>query len=98
MQPLSATMDRAHHEEAKRLGQQRIMNGMMLSDVGYGPEEEAAFENIRETLINHVQLAYQDPEKLVCVFPDASDHAWAAVVTQIPIADRHHLPIIINIR
>ena len=89
--PLSATIDRAN-AEAKRLGHNKITNGMMLKDVGYGEIEEQAFERIRKALINHVKLSYPDPQKLTCVFPDASDHAWAAVITQIPPEDRH-LPV-----
>ncbi|CEP01805.1 hypothetical protein PBRA_008747 [Plasmodiophora brassicae] len=59
--------------------------------VGRANEElkrtKSTFEKLRAVLVEHVQLAYPKKDFQTCLFTDASEFAWSAVVTQIPMED-----------
>ncbi|ETN16098.1 hypothetical protein PPTG_21866 [Phytophthora nicotianae INRA-310] len=55
-----------------------------LCNVGWSAEEVACLELCKAALQNAVQLAHPDPDKRLCVFTDARDEHWGAVITQIP--------------
>ena len=42
-------------------------------------------------VLRSVTLAHPDPAKTICVFTDASEHFWGAIVTQIPKEDEVNL-------
>lgn len=61
---------------------------------------QQAFQTCKEALANIVTLTHLDLTKVTCVFTDASEYHWGAVVTQIPgddlrlpIHDQQHAPI-----
>ncbi len=50
--------------------------------------------------MNAVTLAYPDPKQIFCLFTDASELSWGAILTQVPeedlelpIEDQHHVPL-----
>ena len=50
--------------------------------------------------MNACTLAHPDPQKILCLFTDASDEHWSAVLTQIPVShlneevvDQRHEPL-----
>jgi RNase H-like domain found in reverse transcriptase len=49
----------------------------------WGPEEQAAFKDLYEAIMELITLAFPDPDKRICVLTDASDRFFAGVVTQI---------------
>ena len=51
------------------------------------PEHDTAFVACKQMLSNACMLAFPDPQKAFCLYTDASEHSWAAVLTQIPRAD-----------
>ena len=90
---------------------EKIMKGMTsrkssdlkkidLSKV-WNEEAAAAWENVRNLLIQAVTLAVIDPQKVQCVYTDASQQCWSVVVTQIEeselfltLSEQHHQPLI----
>jgi hypothetical protein len=63
-----------------------------LASLGWGKEQDCSWENVKQMLSNSMTLANPDPEKITCVFTDASEDFWGAIVTQIPQEDKD-LPI-----
>ncbi|CEP03568.1 hypothetical protein PBRA_009453 [Plasmodiophora brassicae] len=90
--PLQAIIDEAHAELRRiqpdlRNVQSSSASSMGLIDLGWNTVHSQAFEDLRFALINHVQLAYPKPDYQTCLFTDASEVAWSAVITQIPRED-----------
>jgi transposase InsO family protein len=50
-------------------------------------EGQQRFKQINQAIANSVCLSYPDPNKIVCVFTDASDLHWAGIVTQTTTAE-----------
>lgn len=66
----------------------------------WGPEHSKAFEAIRKYLQNAITLAFPKNNYKRCLFTDASDGYWAAILTQIPenqvgikVEDQTHEPL-----
>ena len=55
--------------------------------MGWGEEHVNAFETIKQALVNAVTVAHLDPDKVVSLFSDASEHFWGSMLTQVPKAD-----------
>jgi RNase H-like domain found in reverse transcriptase len=47
---------------------------------------QKCFDDMQKQLENLTTVAHPDPEKIMCVFTDASDKRYGGMVTQIPIA------------
>lgn len=58
-----------------------------LARVDWGPPQEAAMKGVKDALLRMVPLAHPKADWSVCLFTDASDAHWGAVVTQIPPDD-----------
>ena len=56
-----------------------------LSKFGWNQEHTNAFESLKKAIGDQTILHYPDPNKLICIFTDASDYHCAGIVTQIPI-------------
>ena len=59
-----------------------------------------AFKSLQDTIREAVQLSFPKKEKQICIYTDASDKFWSAVVTQIipsdmqkPIEEQNHEPL-----
>ncbi|KAH9152761.1 hypothetical protein AeRB84_004872 [Aphanomyces euteiches] len=72
----------------------------LLSHHGWGAEHVRAFNACKEALKHIVTLAHPDPEKIFCLFCDASHQFWGAALTQIPrneedldFESQHHEPL-----
>ena len=78
-----------NHKQVSRAAQHAL-----VTDFGWTAAHDAAFEDLRTALVSATALAYPfvDPDWETCVYTDASDFAWAGVITQRRVADRH-LPI-----
>ena len=73
-----------------------------LADHGWGKEHDASFAALKAALVTAVTSAYPDDEKEFCLFTDASDDYWGAILTQVPagstasdvpICDWNHEPL-----
>ncbi|POM66566.1 Hypothetical protein PHPALM_17552 [Phytophthora palmivora] len=85
----------------KRAGgrKKNMMKNILFSEVGWSQEEIDCFERCKSALGNALQLAHPDPAKRLCVFTDASEDHWGAVMTQMPqdqqlrpLSEQDHAP------
>ena len=83
--PLHDFMERVHALSNKRT--KRSVSCVQLASQGWGKTELDAFEVCKKVLANHVTLAHRDPTQRLCVYTDASDLAWAGILTQVPMSD-----------
>ena len=56
-----------------------------LSKFGWNHEHRNKFDSLKKAIGDQAILHYSDPNKLICIFTDASDYHCAGLVTQIPI-------------
>jgi RNase H-like domain found in reverse transcriptase/Reverse transcriptase (RNA-dependent DNA polymerase)/Integrase zinc binding domain/Chromo (CHRromatin Organisation MOdifier) domain len=49
----------------------------------WAPDAQACYKNIQKTLNQMMEMNFPDPEKMLCVFTDASDEFHAGMLTQI---------------
>lgn len=67
---------------------------VLLADVGWNDDHERAYQRIKDALAGAVTLAFPDLEnRVLCLYTDASDTAWGAVLTQLPPDD---LPLAVD--
>ncbi len=83
--PLMELLERAYAAAGGRTRQK--VARVELSDIGWGLEHAAALQRCKDALTKAVRLAHLDPAQELCVFTDASEKHWGAVVTQIPAED-----------
>lgn len=50
--------------------------------LSWGQQKEDAYMDLKEQLCNAVKLAHRDQHKSLCLYTDASDRYWSAVITQ----------------
>ena len=96
--PLSDVLEEAYARAGKR--KKRAIKNIALRTLSWGADQEASFLSLQDTLRNAVDIAYPDKEKVLCVYTDASDRFWSAVVTQTgskelskPREEQEHFPM-----
>ena len=80
VQPLRNILELAYEKVGRRTS--KAISKVKLSDIAWGNVESAAMRSIQDSLRNTVTLAHFNQKMSVCVYTDASDAHWAAVVTQ----------------
>ena len=95
---LNDVLEEAYAKSGKRT--KKSINKIALSMLSWGPTHEATFRKLQDSLRSAVTLAYPDPDKMICIFTDASDRYWSGVVTQcdpedlnLPIGEQNHVPL-----
>lgn len=78
--PLTSLLESAYSQSGRRTN--RSVRNITLRSLSWGPVHEKAFSDLQESLRQAVTLSHPDPEKVVCVFTDASELYWSGVVTQ----------------
>ncbi|KAH9150968.1 hypothetical protein AeRB84_006310 [Aphanomyces euteiches] len=58
-----------------------------LAAIGWSKDHAKCFDDVKDTLGRMVPLAHPTPEKIICLFTDASVSHWGAACTQIPKGD-----------
>ena len=91
-------LEEAYKKSGKRT--RRSIKNIKLADLSWGTEHVEIFHSLQEQLKEVITLAHRDPEKSICVFTDASDLHWAAVVTQCDpkelekeVSEQHNEPL-----
>jgi RNase H-like domain found in reverse transcriptase len=66
----------------------------------WGPEEQAAFEDLQAAIMDSMKLAFPDPDIRICFLTDASDRFYAGLVIKIekeqldlPMEEQDHRPL-----
>ncbi|CEO95069.1 hypothetical protein PBRA_009601 [Plasmodiophora brassicae] len=85
VRPLQELLDIVN-EELKRI-RSSSPSCVSLDALGWSDQQSKSFEDVLFALIQHIQLAFPKEDHQTCLFTDASDAAWSAVVTQIPMED-----------
>ena len=96
--PLNQLMEEVYKKAGGRT--KRHASKVALSEVGWNEEHVCCWENTKRALANVVQLMHPDLNQKLCVFADASESHWGAVVTQVPhdqlnreFEEQHHQPL-----
>jgi hypothetical protein len=97
-EPLQNILEQALQQTSAR--KQAEAKKIPLKKCGWTSFHDQAFDRCRHLLLHAVRLAHPDPAKMFCLFTDASDHSWGAVLTQVPledlnlpVADQDHTPL-----
>ncbi|KAE9260888.1 hypothetical protein PR003_g34164, partial [Phytophthora rubi] len=76
------------------------LNRFLLVDAGWSESDTACLNAVRGALVNMVPLAHPSQTAEVCLYADASQDYWGAVVTQIdpselqlPLEKQNHRPL-----
>ena len=85
IQPLRDILEAAYSKAGRRTT--RAIKNIPLHKLSWGAKHDDAFASIQDSLRNAVTLSHPDNAKETCVFTDASDTHWAAVVTQCDSKD-----------
>ena len=87
---------------------QKIMQSAKTSNIAgfkftsdvWNHEINSAFKNVKAAIRESTQFSHPDPEKLMCLFTDASDDHRGILLTQVPMAhlmlpvlDQDHEPL-----
>ncbi len=98
VQPLNNLLEDAYRQKGRRT--KRCIRNVALYALGWGTTHERAFKDLQQSLCSAVELAFHDPSKTVCIYTDASDQYWSAVITQVtaaaldcPIENESHEPL-----
>ncbi|KAF0729338.1 hypothetical protein Ae201684_013084 [Aphanomyces euteiches] len=83
--PLTKLLDIGAKAAASR--KKTALARVSLSSIGWCEDHAECFESVKTTLQRMVPLAHPDPEKMVCLYTDASDGFWGAIATQVPLDD-----------
>ena len=97
VEPLNKVLEEAFETSGKRT-KRSIKNA--LSTLSWGTTHLNAFCDLQDTLHNAVKLSYPKPGMKICIYTDASEIFWSAVVTQctpesleLPLEERRHEPL-----
>jgi RNase H-like domain found in reverse transcriptase/Integrase zinc binding domain len=82
--PLSQLMEKVYAAAGGKRTKQGAAK-VLLKDIGWRSEHETCLEKTKGALDRVVELAHPDPERRICVFADASENHWGAVITQVPL-------------
>ncbi|KAE8913634.1 hypothetical protein PF005_g23252 [Phytophthora fragariae] len=95
---LYAVLERAMILAGSRKKQK--LNRFLLVDAGWSERDTACLNAVRDALLNMLPLAHPIPTAEVCLYADASQAYWGAVVTQIdpsklqlPLEKQNHRPL-----
>jgi len=95
--PLHNLLEECYNAVGKRT--KKAVAKLKLGE-NWRPEHGKAFEAIRHHLQNTITLSFPKPKYTRCLFTDASDGYWAAVLTQIPddqvgrpVEEQEHEPL-----
>ncbi|KAE9282551.1 hypothetical protein PR003_g27380 [Phytophthora rubi] len=99
---LSAALYEALERAAQVAGsrKQNKLAKVRLDEVGWHDTEASSFEAVRAALLRMVPLAHPRPTAEVCLYTDASQDFWGAVLTQLkpgeaelPLTEQQHQPL-----
>ena len=84
--PLHLFLERVYKEPNSR--SKSKVRRVCLDELGWGSIEAMCFCNVKDALAHSCILAHVDPQKVHCVFTDASSSHWGFVLTQILLEDK----------
>ena len=85
IEPLHDLLESCYKKAGKRT--KRALRNLSLSN-SWGTEHDTAFATIKSQLAASVKLAHPRQETAFCLFTDASETHWSAILTQVPLNQR----------
>ena len=96
--PLRKVLEDAYKNSRKRT--KRSIKNLKLSELSWGPEHFDIFHSFQVQLKKAITLSHRDTNKATCIYTDASDLHWSAVVTQCDptelekdVSEQNHRPL-----
>ena len=83
--PLHQLLEESYSKAGKRT--KRALRSISFAS-SWGADHDAAFDTIKKQLAASIKLAHPRSDHHMCLFTDASDTHWAAIITQVPTGDR----------
>ena len=84
--PLHQLLETFYTRAGKRT--KRALRNLSLSN-SWGATHDSAFADIKQQIAAFVKLAHPKSDHNMCLFTDASETHWTAVLTQVPTEDEH---------
>lgn len=78
--PLNDLLEKAYTMKGKR--KKRAIKGLSLAQVGWNPEHDLIFNEMKMAITNAIRLTYPNDGNVICIYTDASNRYWSGVVTQ----------------
>jgi len=98
VEPLHNLMEDAYSKASGKRTKRAIRN-ISVAD-NWGAIHDQSFDTIKKQLVAAVKLSHPKSEHDLCLFTDASDTHWSAILTQVPmnqrdrcIEEQEHLPM-----
>ena len=98
MEPFRLILEEAYKLSGKRT--KKSVKRILLSALSWTEQHIQLFHQFQDELQTSVRIAHRDKSKKICVYTDASDEMWAAVVTQChkedldkDISNKKHQPL-----
>ena len=98
VEPLTKLLEDIYIMTGKRT--RRSIQKILLSNTSWSDDHQQAFEAMKHAISAAVTLAHPSSTKQLCLFTDASEYHWSAILTQIPSTDinrpvsaQHHEPL-----
>ena len=96
--PLRDILDKAYSKAKKRT--KKAIKCISLADLSWADVQTTAYRDIQNALRTSIRLAHPTPDKALCIYTDASNEFWAAVIAQcpvenlkLPLTQQQHEPI-----
>lgn len=96
--PLVEVLEEAYKKSGRRT--KRSIQNMLLQTLSWGDRHVKAFKSLQDTIRSAVSMAFPKANKRICMYTDASDRFWSAVITQTdpedllkPIEKQMHEPL-----
>lgn len=96
--PLTDVLEEAYTRSGRRT--RKSIQSMLLRTLSWGDKHVSAFRSLQDSIRNAVLMSFPKRDKRLCLYTDASDRHWSAVVTQVdpaelrkPVEKQQHEPL-----
>ena len=86
---LQRFLDRIFKSKSPTSRKGKLLEGVHLSDFGWGETESSAFAKLKDALHHAIRVAVPKKDMQLCLFTDASFEGCSIIVTQVDPAELH---------
>jgi hypothetical protein len=90
LSPLHSLLELVYAKAGRRT--KSAVSRIPLSEVVWDPSHLVVFKSCQTVLANATTLAHPSADKRICLYTDASQDFWSAIVTQVPPSDLEFPP------
>jgi hypothetical protein len=85
LSPLQSILELVYAKAGHRT--KSAVSRIPLLEVVWDPSHLAVFKSCQTALANATTLAHPSADKRICLYTDASQDFWSAIITQVPPSD-----------